>query len=987
MRELDACGIGFVADAHGRPPAPSSPPPSSGLACVKHRGRRRRRRPHRRRLGPAHAHPRRPSSARATAWPCLFVRGDDPRAAVEAAAARRGRSRSSTGASRRPTTPCSATWRAAHPRPTHRPGGHRSGRRRRSPDRATRRRALPPPPAHRRAPPTAPTWRRARSAPSSTRAWPPPTHLADFYLDLADERFAAPLRHLPPAVLAPTRCRPGSGPSPSARCATTARSTPSAATRTACGPGPRSAPRRPASAPRSCSARCSTRDDSDSGKLDAAVELLVRGGPRPPPRHGHARARGVGERARPRPRGARLLPLPLRAHGAVGRPGRRDLHRRHRRRRRASTATACARCATPSARTASSSCCSEVGRRRRQRPRPGRRGAGSARARCCSSTPPGASCDDDACKERLAAAGALRPAGPPTASAGFARASRSCEVARRPARAPPGHARLHQGGAGHGAASPWPPTPTSPPSRWATTRRCPPGRPAPPGAPLPAPALRPGHQPAHRPAARAAGDEPAHAARAPRRRSSTEAPRPPQLLALESFFLYPVGGRRRCADRPRPRSPAVAARRHLPGRRRARRPAGRGRAPGRRGRGAAVDGGAGIVVIDDGGRRRRAGPGAVAAGLRRGPPRASIEPAPRSRRQPGGGGRRRPRRPRLRRPARLRRRRHLPPPGAGDRGRRGRQRRRRRPRRAPRPRSRFQAAVEAGVLKIMSKMGICTVDSYRGAQIFEVLGLAAEVVDLCFTGTPSWSAASAGRTLGEDVARPPRRTPGATTARPGVARLLPGPQGRRAPRQRQGHRPGPQRPDARAGAADRSEQTRGHGCRPPAAAGHPRRVATSRYDAFADAGQRPAADRAARPARAGRRPAEPVPARRGRAGRRDRPALLDRAPCRTASLSKEAHETLAQAMNLLGGQSNCGEGGEDPVPLPHPGPGPRRQELQDQAGRLRPLRRHARVPGPRRRAADQDGPGLQAGRGRPAARPQGVATRSPACATPSPASA
>ena len=31
------------------------------------------------------------------------------------------------------------------------------------------------------------------------------------------------------------------------------------------------------------------------------------------------------------------------------------------------------------------------------------------------------------------------------------------------------------------------------------------------------------------------------------------------------------------------------------------------------------------------------------------------------------------------------------------------------------------------------------------------------------------------------------------------------------------------------------------------------------------------------------------------------------------ALSKEAHETLAQAMNLLGGMSNCGEGGEDPA--------------------------------------------------------------------------
>ena len=37
------------------------------------------------------------------------------------------------------------------------------------------------------------------------------------------------------------------------------------------------------------------------------------------------------------------------------------------------------------------------------------------------------------------------------------------------------------------------------------------------------------------------------------------------------------------------------------------------------------------------------------------------------------------------------------------------------------------------------------------------------------------------------------------------------------------------------------------------------------------------------------------------------------------SLSAEAHETLAIAMNMVGGKSNCGEGGEDPAPLPHPG--------------------------------------------------------------------
>ena len=50
---------------------------------------------------------------------------------------------------------------------------------------------------------------------------------------------------------------------------------------------------------------------------------------------------------------------------------------------------------------------------------------------------------------------------------------------------------------------------------------------------------------------------------------------------------------------------------------------------------------------------------------------------------------------------------------------------------------RFRAAVEDGVLKVMSKMGISDLASYRGAQTFEAIGLAREVVDLCFTGTPA----------------------------------------------------------------------------------------------------------------------------------------------------------------------------------------------------------------------------------------------------------
>ena len=47
----------------------------------------------------------------------------------------------------------------------------------------------------------------------------------------------------------------------------------------------------------------------------------------------------------------------------------------------------------------------------------------------------------------------------------------------------------------------------------------------------------------------------------------------------------------------------------------------------------------------------------------------------------------------------------------------------------------YRNAVAKGMLKVMSKMGISTLQSYKGAQVFEAVGLAEEVVDRCFTGT------------------------------------------------------------------------------------------------------------------------------------------------------------------------------------------------------------------------------------------------------------
>lgn len=51
--------------------------------------------------------------------------------------------------------------------------------------------------------------------------------------------------------------------------------------------------------------------------------------------------------------------------------------------------------------------------------------------------------------------------------------------------------------------------------------------------------------------------------------------------------------------------------------------------------------------------------------------------------------------------------------------------------------SNMREALEAGLLKIMSKMGISLLESYQGAQIFEAIGIGGDVLDAGFKGTPS----------------------------------------------------------------------------------------------------------------------------------------------------------------------------------------------------------------------------------------------------------
>jgi glutamate synthase (ferredoxin) len=51
--------------------------------------------------------------------------------------------------------------------------------------------------------------------------------------------------------------------------------------------------------------------------------------------------------------------------------------------------------------------------------------------------------------------------------------------------------------------------------------------------------------------------------------------------------------------------------------------------------------------------------------------------------------------------------------------------------------TRYRKALETGLLKVMAKMGISCVASYRGAQVLEALGLGAEVMERCFPAVPS----------------------------------------------------------------------------------------------------------------------------------------------------------------------------------------------------------------------------------------------------------
>ncbi|HZI15838.1 MAG TPA: glutamate synthase large subunit [Myxococcus sp.] len=199
-------------------------------------------------------------------------------------------------------------------------------------------------------------------------------------------------------------------------------------------------------------------------------------------------------------------------------------------------------------------------------------------------------------------------------------------------------------------------------------------------------------------------------------------------------------------------------------------------------------------------------------------------------------------------------------------------------------------AVEEGLLKVMSKMGISTLQSYRGAQLFEAVGLERGLVDRHFTGTASRVEGVGLPELGREVLE--RHARGFSAAADTEARLLPVGGQYRWRRLGERHKWNPAT-IAKLQAAVRANDA----------------ALFSEYSRLADdetfehcnlRGLLEVAADGCTPV-----PLEEVEPALSLARRFVTGAMS------FGSISAEAHETLAIAMNRLGGRSNSGEGGEE----------------------------------------------------------------------------
>lgn len=232
--------------------------------------------------------------------------------------------------------------------------------------------------------------------------------------------------------------------------------------------------------------------------------------------------------------------------------------------------------------------------------------------------------------------------------------------------------------------------------------------------------------------------------------------------------------------------------------------------------------------------------------------------------------------------------------------------------------ARFQAAMEDGVLKIMSKMGISTLESYGGAQIFEVLGLAEEVVESCLTGTASQVGGATFAMLETMImeCHAASRSLQVQLASPGLVRYRKGGEYHTNNPEMIEVLQGMLAPDDGGVGSDHSEIEPDSDPDPAdLRAAHllQRAIRERRQDVYEQfsylASSRPVSELrdllelvpGSPPV-----PIEEVESASSIVTRFSTGAMSH------GSLSAEAHETLALAMNMIGGKSNCGEGGEDP---------------------------------------------------------------------------
>jgi glutamate synthase (NADPH/NADH) large chain/glutamate synthase (ferredoxin) len=208
----------------------------------------------------------------------------------------------------------------------------------------------------------------------------------------------------------------------------------------------------------------------------------------------------------------------------------------------------------------------------------------------------------------------------------------------------------------------------------------------------------------------------------------------------------------------------------------------------------------------------------------------------------------------------------------------------------------YRSALEKGVLKIMSKMGISVLSSYQGAQIFEAVGIRGEVIRKCFEGTPS-QVEGVGFT---EIARESlARHRSAFAPVPGQSELkLDDPGYNRYRREGERH--------AVAGPVIKNFHTFVRSGDPEQYEEYVRQLKAVQPLALKDLLEFV-------PAPGGPVPiseVEPIESIRRR---------FTTAAMSLGALGPEAHEMLAIAMNRIGGKSDSGEGGEDPSRF-HPYP-------------------------------------------------------------------